>query len=541
MSSTPRENTPMPVRDGAPGTAGAGAGPGLRVVLVGRTGLDAALRLDEDVELLRARSALGAIGELSDPIDEHSPHGATVVVAEDVLPPADRAAFLAALRRIEPGVRVLLATPSGRSPAPFDGSIDPDADAATVRRLVRFGFAPQFPQPAHSRADEPVNLDADELVERMLAGDEAEALDKPEPVLAHPARPISRPAPSSPSSQPPPHSPERTAPRAVQTPPPPPPPAPARAPVPVRPPPAAPHVDFGSAVLDAVLTGGDPIDAAVEAIRTRRLAMDARFIPIAEVTDPTRGVPVTYGTRVLGRLVVPGVDPASLAADAAFLAGWIVLRAQQEQLRDAAFTDELTGAWNRRYFNRFLAAAIEQSRSRRHPLTLLAFDIDDFKKYNDKYGHAAGDEILVESVRLLNSVIRPTDRVCRIGGDEFAVIFHDPEGPREPGASGGPSGAGDSGAPKPAASVAGTPSSIAAIAQRFQKQICMHRFPKLADEAPGTLTISGGMASFPWDGRSVQELLERADELARTSKRQGKNVITLGQGAERVCKLGFEQ
>jgi diguanylate cyclase (GGDEF)-like protein len=143
------------------------------------------------------------------------------------------------------------------------------------------------------------------------------------------------------------------------------------------------------------------------------------------------------------------------------------------------------------------------------------FDIDDFKQFNDRYGHAAGDEILRETVRLLRSVVRPSDKVCRIGGDEFVVIFHEPGGPRQPGS-------------KP-------PSSIAAIAKRFQDAICAHKFPKLGREAPGSLGVSGGLATYPWDGRAAAELLARADELSLQSKRTGKNTITFGPGAEREC------
>jgi two-component system cell cycle response regulator len=226
---------------------------------------------------------------------------------------------------------------------------------------------------------------------------------------------------------------------------------------------------------------------------------------------------VLHHQRTLGELRASHADQATLNGLAAWLARWLMLREQQDQLRVAAFTDDLTGAYNRRYFDRFLKTALAQASEQRQSVTVLCFDIDDFKKYNDRYGHTAGDDILRETVRLLKSVIRPTDRVCRIGGDEFAVIFHEPAGPRDP-------------ASKP-------PASIAQIASRFQRQICEHRFPKLAEEAPGTLTISGGLATFPWDGRTAEELLDRADQLACASKRQGKNAITVGPGAQRVCRL----
>jgi PleD family two-component response regulator len=71
------------------------------------------------------------------------------------------------------------------------------------------------------------------------------------------------------------------------------------------------------------------------------------------------------------------------------------------------------------------------------------------------------------------------------------------------------------------------------IARRFQDAIAAHKFPKLGREAPDTLAISGGLATYPWDGRTPVELLARADELSIQSKRSGKNCITLGPGAER--------
>jgi diguanylate cyclase (GGDEF)-like protein len=145
----------------------------------------------------------------------------------------------------------------------------------------------------------------------------------------------------------------------------------------------------------------------------------------------------------------------------------------------------------------------------------MVFDIDNFKSYNDQFGHEAGDEVLRDTVKLMMSVIRQGDRVCRIGGDEFAVVFADPEGPR----------------------LAGSMhlESIEAIAKRFQDQICAMRFPKLGTEAPGTLSISAGLATYPWDGHDPAALLRHADQLALESKRKGKNVITLGPGAQRVC------
>jgi len=270
-------------------------------------------------------------------------------------------------------------------------------------------------------------------------------------------------------------------------------------------------VSAGDDALVELLMSGEAVEPTAVALLRERAGADVRYQP-----GDGDGVPVLLGDgSVAGRLESSELSEADLAPHAAWLGAWLRLAHQHRELRQAAFTDTLTGAWNRRYFEKFLAYALDHAREKRTALTLMVFDIDNFKVFNDRYGHVAGDSILIETVKLLRSVIRPSDRVCRIGGDEFAVIFHEPEGPRE--------------------STSRHPSSVFAIAKRFQKQICAHRFPKLLHEAPGTLTISAGLATYPWDGAEAESLLDRADQLALQSKQQGKNAITLGPGAVTQC------
>ncbi len=240
--------------------------------------------------------------------------------------------------------------------------------------------------------------------------------------------------------------------------------------------------------------------------------------PGAAIVAPGSGEAVNLGYLVAGSAGAGAAPPSPdlLEPWAQWLGHWLLLARTVSDLRRQAMTDPLTGACNRRFFDEYLTRALEEARSLRQCVSLLLFDIDDFKVYNDRYGHAAGDEILVETVKLLRSVIRPNDRVCRIGGDEFVVIFHDPQGQRERGSS--------------------HPDDIQKIARRFQQQICQHRFPKLSAEAPGTLTISGGLATYPWDGADVASLLEQADRNALLSKRSGKNAITFGPGADDVSQ-----
>lgn len=246
-------------------------------------------------------------------------------------------------------------------------------------------------------------------------------------------------------------------------------------------------------------------DRALELMRERTGWSDLQILAADEEGAP--GAAIDAETR----LASSEADPASLAAWAAWLAPWIRLDRAYRANRRRSFVDELTGAWNRRYFHRFLDHTLAIARPQRRIVTVMAFDIDDFKRYNDAWGHDAGDEILRETVRLLESVIRRSDRVCRVGGDEFAVIFADLAEPREAGSA--------------------PPDGVESIARRFQRQVSEMRFPKLGIDAPGNLSISAGLATYPWDGLDADALIRLADCRALESKRRGKNHITFGPGA----------
>ena len=237
----------------------------------------------------------------------------------------------------------------------------------------------------------------------------------------------------------------------------------------------------------------------------------------AEAPAGAACVDVEFRGRRFGVLFAEKPDDAvqaELTSWAAWLGHWLALEDRLVQLQQHAMRDELTGLWNRRYFNRFLEKTLDEASRSRRQVTLLVFDIDDFKVYNDRHGHAAGDQILRETAKLMQAVVRDHDVVARIGGDEFAVIFWDPHGPRRPHSQ--------------------HPGDVLAAAQRFQQAVAAHRFPRLIDGPKQTVTISGGLATFPWDGRTPADLLERADTMALRSKAQGKNAITFGPGATRM-------
>jgi diguanylate cyclase (GGDEF)-like protein len=181
-----------------------------------------------------------------------------------------------------------------------------------------------------------------------------------------------------------------------------------------------------------------------------------------------------------------------------------------QSLHRLAITDHLTGAYNRRYFYHLAENVLRRADHPDFRAALLLYDIDDFKRYNDKFGHAAGDEILRDTAVLIRQVCREQDIVARIGGDEFAVLFWDFR-----------LRAADSQPLRDAWE----------LSHRFRQAVERLDLKSLGPKAAGSLTISGGLASFPENGRTVLDLLRQADRALRVAKESGKNSIRLvGQG-----------
>ena len=192
------------------------------------------------------------------------------------------------------------------------------------------------------------------------------------------------------------------------------------------------------------------------------------------------------------------------------------------QLERLATEDDLTGLKNRRYIWEFSRQIIEYAKKEDGRVTLLVFDVDDLKKYNDIYGHSAGDEILKQAAVLMQRCCRGHDVVGRVGGDEFAVIFwDDPQQKR----TAAPAKSDDR-----RSANADHPAEAITIAKRFVKELSkaeMSTFGGLGPGGKGVLTISGGLASFPRDGETIEQLFQQADKALLEAKRSGKNRIYL--------------
>ena len=242
------------------------------------------------------------------------------------------------------------------------------------------------------------------------------------------------------------------------------------------------------------------------------VAGDASEIVLEEVIRRA-GKPVGQVGLARHTLGTYATDTARRLAEYACLIEATVAQAQErDHWRQLAWTDDLSGLHNRRYFDQTLDRLIKRALEKRLRLTVLLFDIDDFKSYNDRFGHETGDKLIQEVARLLRQCTRERDVVVRYGGDEFAVVFWDAEKQRVPGSD--------------------HPHEPMELATRFCKAIARHDFDCLGNDAPGPVTISGGLACFPWNGNTRELLMAAADEALLVAKRTGKNGIRLaGKGA----------
>jgi diguanylate cyclase (GGDEF)-like protein len=210
---------------------------------------------------------------------------------------------------------------------------------------------------------------------------------------------------------------------------------------------------------------------------------------------------------VVDEPIGPAPQLDALLAELQLLAGGLCrLTRRLDSLHRLAITDHLTGAYNRRYFYHLTDHVLQRADQEGFRAAMLLYDIDDFKKYNDRYSHTTGDEILCDIAMLIQEVSREQDIVARIGGDEFAVLFWDSE-IRKPGSQ--------------------PLRDVVDVANRFRQAVESYKFSTLGPQAKGSLTISGGLATFPQDGRTCMDLLKAADQALLATKHEGKNSIRL--------------
>lgn len=171
------------------------------------------------------------------------------------------------------------------------------------------------------------------------------------------------------------------------------------------------------------------------------------------------------------------------------------LKESENRYKALSITDDLTGLYNSRHFYNQLQVEVDRSIRYDHPLSLLLLDIDDFKHYNDTYGHLEGDKVLASLGKILLGTLRSLDSGFRYGGEEFTVILPETE-------------------VKKAVTVAER------IRERFEAEILSL---KPDEKVRGTLSI--GVSQYQPE-EDCEVLARRADNALYMAKEQGKNRIS---------------
>ncbi|HZW37236.1 MAG TPA: GGDEF domain-containing protein [Candidatus Deferrimicrobiaceae bacterium] len=166
----------------------------------------------------------------------------------------------------------------------------------------------------------------------------------------------------------------------------------------------------------------------------------------------------------------------------------------------SSWADHLTGVSHRLHFLQRLESEIRRTQNYCQPLALFMFDIDEFKRINDTYGHAAGDVVIKTLAETIRQNTRSSDLVGRYGGDEFMVLM-----------------------------TSSTREQAQIYADHLREKIASTEIRVPGHETPIRLTISGGLAVYPLNGQSTSELLRAADDALYAAKRNGRNKTVLAQ------------
>ncbi len=173
------------------------------------------------------------------------------------------------------------------------------------------------------------------------------------------------------------------------------------------------------------------------------------------------------------------------------------LRSHYEAALNSAVIDWLTGLYNQGYFKRFLDLEIKKSLRHKYPVSLIMIDIDDFKTYNDIYGHAAGDALLQALAQVIRKSVRDIDLAARYGGDEFVVVLPYSDG-----------------------------RGAVQSAQRIERAIQEQEFSPKTAGGKAKIIVSMGIAGYPWDAFQAKQLIQIAEQRLGAARLKGTRQIS---------------
>jgi diguanylate cyclase (GGDEF)-like protein len=215
-------------------------------------------------------------------------------------------------------------------------------------------------------------------------------------------------------------------------------------------------------------------------------------------------VPLVFQTRIMGLLYLDDFVPRRFDRDklnllsilASFAAMAIHNATLHKRTKLMAITDSLTGLYNHRYFKQFFKQEMARAKRYHKPFSVIMMDVDEFKSFNDSFGHATGDLLLSHMGALILQTVRGVDVAFRYGGEEFIVLL--PETRLE---------------------------KAILAAERLRESVQQGTAKKLAGSATRGVTVSIGVASYPENADKMDELFHIVDSLLYRAKRCGKNKV----------------
>jgi two-component system, cell cycle response regulator len=227
---------------------------------------------------------------------------------------------------------------------------------------------------------------------------------------------------------------------------------------------------------------------------------DTSFVALLEGLATDVIVPLRTDKGVLGFVLLTrsgkGVQYGLLEIEyITRIARFASIALENASLFRQATTDRMTGLFSHHYFEKTLEEEMERARRYKSTFSLVMFDIDHFKKFNDAYGHLQGDRILRDIAKVLTRSVRQVDFPARYGGEEFAVIL-------------------------PAVDLKGA----LVVAERLRRKVEQYEFP--GDTAPLHVTISIGVTEFTEQADAPSEVVREADRAMYQSKEGGRNRVT---------------
>ena len=244
-------------------------------------------------------------------------------------------------------------------------------------------------------------------------------------------------------------------------------------------------------------------EMVVQDVRDDLLCTDCRF---TQKRGSSFCVPITAGGRTIGALHLASPVTDYWTTERQRLVKALVDQAAptinnlrlMKTLEDRTLMDEHTRVYNRRYLDDYIKQQIGLARRQEFPVSVMMLDIDHFKRLNDRYGHEAGDIVLRQFATTIKNSLREGEIIARYGGEEFTVVMN------------------------------GTAKAAQTLAERLRRAVAALSFPQFAQQGEEVrVTMSIGIAEFPTNGQTVEDVLKSADFALYRAKDGGRNCVKL--------------